>query len=80
MRKPPRGRARVGRARGKAQLPERAVTSVIRDDSATQPIFVDPSGARRRRVRWIAYVVGTLLILVLLAVWATQFLGSATPR
>jgi hypothetical protein len=77
---PPRGRARVGRAVGKSALPEQAVTGIIRQElSSTAPIFVDPSGARRRRMRLVAYAVGVLLIVVLAAVWASQLLGPATP-
>src|SRR4051794_37633821 len=77
---PPRGRARVGRAVGKSALPEQAVTGIIKQEqSSTAPIFVDPSGARQRRLRLVAYAIGVLLILVLAAVWASQLLGPATP-
>jgi type VI protein secretion system component VasK len=70
----------VGRSVGKAQLPEHAATSVIRDDApSVPPVFVDPSGARRRRVRRAAYAAGVLLVLVLVVVWATQFSGPASP-
>ncbi|WP_433293404.1 hypothetical protein ACQP2F_30530 [Actinoplanes sp. CA-030573] len=69
----------MDRAVGKAPTPERALTDVIRDDTPPAPIFVDPSGSRRRRVRWIAYVIGLLLIVVVVAVWITQLTGPATP-
>ncbi|MCU7730479.1 hypothetical protein ODJ79_42760 [Actinoplanes sp. KI2] len=76
----PRGRARVGRAVGRSALPEHAVTGIVRQDlSSTDPIFVDPSGARRRRVRLVAYAIGVVLLLALAAVWASQLLGPATP-
>ncbi|NMO51604.1 hypothetical protein HH310_10425 [Actinoplanes sp. TBRC 11911] len=80
VRPPSRGRARVGHAVGKAPLPENAVTNVIRTDApAKAPVFVDPSGRRRRRVRRIAYGIGVALLLVLLAVWVSQLGGSAKP-
>jgi hypothetical protein len=70
----------VGRAVGKSALPERAVTGIIKQEpQSTDPIFVDPSGARRRRLRLVAYAIGVVLILVLAAVWASQLLGPATP-
>ena len=77
---PPRGRASVGRAVGKSALPEQAVTGIIKQElSTTDPIFVDPSGARHRRLRLVAYAIGLLLILVLAAVWASQLLGPVAP-
>jgi hypothetical protein len=77
---PPRGRAKVGRAVGKSALPEQAVTGIIKQElQSTAPIFVDPSGARSRRLRLVAYAIGVVLILVLAAVWASQLLGPATP-
>lgn len=80
MRRSPFGRARVGRAVGKAPLPERAVTDVIRDDVPTPvPVFVDPSGSRRRRVWWAGIVAGLLVLAALVVVWATQLAGPATP-
>lgn len=74
------GRARVGRAVGKAQLPERAATSILRGGrQEPTPVFVDPSGARRKRIRRIAYLIGVLLVLALLALWLSQFASSARP-
>jgi hypothetical protein len=76
----PTGRARLGRAVGKAPLPERAATAVIRDGrQEPRPVFVDPSGVRRRRIRRTVYALGVLLLLVLLALWLSQFLGTAHP-
>jgi hypothetical protein len=76
----PRGRAKIGQAVGKAQLPERAVTGIVpMDVSSTEPIFVDPSGARHRRVRTVAYGIGVVLILILTAVWVSQLVGPAAP-
>ncbi|MFF5290422.1 hypothetical protein [Paractinoplanes globisporus] len=75
-----RGRARVGRAIGKSKLPEHALTGILRQDvSSTDPIFVDPSGSRRRWLRMVAYAVGVLLILALAGVWVSQLVGPATP-
>ncbi len=80
VRRPTRGRARVGQAVGKAQLPERAVTEAVRMGvPEAKPVFVDPSGARRRRMRWSAYAAGVVLVLVLLAVWVSQLSGPAHP-
>jgi hypothetical protein len=70
----------VGRALGKSALPEHAVTGIVKQElSTTDPIFVDLSGARRRRVRLVAYAIGVFLLLVLAAAWASQLLGPATP-
>jgi hypothetical protein len=78
--RPSRGRARVGRAVGKARLPAEEVTGLIRQEvPVPPPVFVDPSGARRRRIRWAAYAAGVLLVLVLVAVWASQLSGPAAP-
>jgi hypothetical protein len=80
VRPPSRGRAKVGRAVGKARLPADEVTGLIRSETpAPPPVFVDPSGVRRRRMRWAAYAIGVLVILILAAVWASQFSGSAEP-
>lgn len=70
------GRAALGRAVGRAWTPERAPTDVMKvPRPATPPVFVDPSGARRRRVRRIAYGLGALLLLVLLVLWLSQIGG-----
>ncbi|MFI5890280.1 hypothetical protein ACIA5D_09170 [Actinoplanes sp. NPDC051513] len=80
VRRPPRGRAKVGQAAGKARLPEHAVTGIVEPGVAsTQPVFVDPSGTRRRRVRAVAYAMGVLLILALAVVWVSQLVGPAAP-
>ena len=80
VRRPAHGRARVGRSVGKAKLPERAVTSVLPvAGPQARPVFVDPSGARRRRVRLTAYAVGFLLVAVLIAIWLSQLGGPAAP-
>ena len=77
VRSTPRGRARVGRSVGKAPLPERAVTTVLPTAGAeTPPVFVDPSGARRRRLRLAMYALGLVLAAVLAAVWLSQLGGG----
>lgn len=74
------GRARVGRSVGKSALPERALTGIIRQQvSSTQPVFVDPSGTRRRWVRVLAYTIGVVLILLLATVWVSQLAGPVAP-
>ncbi len=69
------GRARVGQAVGKAPPLERAKTALIKPSTGdlTQPIFVDSSGSRRRRLRWLAYLLGAVLVLVLMLLWFSQF-------
>ncbi|WP_344519409.1 hypothetical protein [Paractinoplanes durhamensis] len=80
VQRPPHGRAKVGRAVGKARLPAEDVTSLIRAESPEPPpVFVDPSGARRRRLRWATYAAGLLPVLVLAAVWVSQLTGPAAP-
>ena len=77
VRRSPRGRARVGRSVGKAPLPERAVTSFLPAAGAEPPpVFVDPSGVRRRRLRWAVYALGLVLAALLIAVWLSQLGGG----
>jgi hypothetical protein len=75
------GRAKVGRAVGKVPAPERAHTQVIRDLTRPdpQPVFVDPSGGRRRKLRRVAYLVGLALVIALLLVWLSQLGGASRP-
>jgi len=76
--KRPVGRAVVGRAVGKARTPDRALTDVMKVGPPAPPVFVDPSGARRRRVRRITYILGAVLLFVLLVLWLSQ-IGGAAP-
>jgi hypothetical protein len=77
VRRPPRGRARVGRSVGKAPLPERAVTTVLpAAGGETAPVFADPSGTRRRRVRLAMYALGLVIAAVLAAIWLSQLGGG----
>jgi hypothetical protein len=77
----PAGSAKVGKAVGKAVRLERAHTELIRSAGAdpTRPVFVDPSGVRRRRLRWLAYVLGALLVVILALVWWSQLRGASRP-
>src|SRR5436309_16040360 len=76
----PVGRARVGRATGRASLPEHPPTSVLRiGEQLPAPEFVDPSGSRRRRVRRISYLLCVSLLLALLVVWLSQLGAPAEP-
>ena len=63
----------MGQAVGKAPPLERAKTSIIKHSDETPPVFVDLSGARRRRLRRIAYLIGAVLVLVLGLLWFSQF-------
>jgi hypothetical protein len=72
----PTGRAKVGRAVGRAASPERAPTGLVNiGPDHPLPVFVDPSGARRRRLRRLAFMVLAAVLLVVLVLWASQ-LGS----
>jgi hypothetical protein len=75
----PVGRARVGRVVGRAKRPDVEHTSVLRLDPDPSPVFVDPSGTRRRRLRRLAYLLGGVVVVALLVVWLSQFAVPATP-
>jgi hypothetical protein len=77
----PAGTAKVGKAVGKAVPMDRAHTEVIGSAGTdpSRPVFVDSSGVRRRRLRWLAYVLGALLVVALTLVWWSQLGGTARP-
>ncbi|GAA0471661.1 hypothetical protein Ade02nite_51150 [Paractinoplanes deccanensis] len=65
---------------GKARTPDNAPTDYIRiGEQEPPPVFVDPTGGRRRWMRRTAYAVGVLLVLALIVVWLSQLGGSARP-
>jgi hypothetical protein len=43
------------------------------------PVFVDVSGRRRRRIRWLAYAIGFAVLMALLVVWLSQLVGTVRP-
>ena len=47
-------------------------------DEPTPPVFADPSGVRRRRMRRVSYIVVTVLVVLLVAFWLSQ-LSVNTP-
>ncbi|SNT64873.1 hypothetical protein SAMN05421812_118129 [Asanoa hainanensis] len=57
--------------RGRADKPDVA-TRRIRMPDATQAIFVDRSGRRGRRLRWTAYALLLLVVLLLALLWLSQ--------
>ncbi|MGC5030283.1 hypothetical protein [Micromonospora sp. DT229] len=75
----PRGRARI--LRPPADPPTVVIvradspTSVIEAVPTTPPVFVDPSGRRRSRLRWIAYGLG-LAGALYTGLVAASFLGG----
>jgi hypothetical protein len=75
------GTAKVGKAVGKAVPMERAHTELLRspETDLPQPVFVDPSGVRRRRLRWLAYLLGVLLVVTLALVAWSQLGGTSRP-
>jgi hypothetical protein len=52
---------------------------VLRLGTDPPPVFVDPSGARRRRLRRLAYLLGILVVVTLLVVWLSQVGEPAKP-
>lgn len=61
-------------------VPENLETRIIRTDAPVKtPVFVDPSGRRRVRVRRIAYGIGLVVLLIVSAVWVSQLNGWARP-
>jgi hypothetical protein len=74
------GQAPVGIAVGQAAPLDRAATSVLKIGSELPPpVFVDPSGTRRRRLRRITYALGALVLIVLVALWLSQLGGPVGP-
>jgi hypothetical protein len=64
---------------GRAKLPNPEHTNVLRIGADPPPVFVDPSGARRRRLRRLAYLLGVVVVVALLVVWLSQFSEPAKP-
>jgi hypothetical protein len=52
---------------------------VVRLDADPSPVFVDPSGARRRKLRRLAYLVIVFVVAALLVLWLSQFGAPAKP-
>jgi hypothetical protein len=78
--KRPSGRARVGQATGRAPTPDRAPTEVVKAGPEPRPpVFVDPGGTRRRRLRPVAYVLAVTILVILLVLWLSQLGGTARP-
>jgi hypothetical protein len=75
------GTAKVGTAVGKAVPLERSHTELLRPPGSDlpPPVFVDSSGVRRRRLRWLAYLLGVLLVVTLALVWWSQLGGTSRP-
>ena len=48
-------------------------------DKTVPPVFVDVSGSRRRRLRWLAYAIGFAVLVALLVVWLSQLVGTVRP-
>jgi hypothetical protein len=48
--------------------------------SEVAPVFVDVSGRRRRRLRWVAYAIGITVLVALLAMWLSQLGGTVRPQ
>lgn len=71
------GRVRVGRVVGRVRPIEQARTDVAHFDEPPTPIFADPSGARRRRLRLFSYAVVSVAVVLLLAFWLSQLSGDA---
>lgn len=71
----------MGQAIGKAVPMERSHTELLRPAGADlpQPVFVDSSGVRRRRLRWLAYLLGVLLVVTLAVVAWSQLGGTSRP-
>jgi hypothetical protein len=76
----PAGRARVGQAVGRAPTPDRAPTEVVLvGPEPGPPVFVDPGGRRRRRLRPLTYMLAVTILLILLVLWVSQLGGTARP-
>jgi hypothetical protein len=64
---------------GRAKRPDLEHTSVLRLDTDRSPVFVDPSGRRRRRLRRLAYLLGVVVVVALVVLWLSQFGEPAPP-
>ncbi|MFB9237925.1 hypothetical protein ACFFWC_20585 [Plantactinospora siamensis] len=68
--RPPRRSTRPA-ARGVAAKPD-VETQLLQPPDVTSAIFVDHSGRRGRRLRWLVYLVLALVLLLLGGLWLTQ--------
>ncbi len=74
------GRAQVEQPSIKERLPEHESTQMIKlGQLPPQPVFVDPSGTRRRRLLVWAYVLVAGMVLVLAAIWFSQLGAPVLP-
>lgn len=71
------GRVRVGPVAGRVPPIGQARTDVARVPEPPPPVFADPAGVRRRRLRRLLYTVVGLLFLLLLAFWLSQVGGAS---
>jgi hypothetical protein len=70
----------VGQARGRAPTPDRAPTAVVKVGAEPgAPVFVDPSGKRRRRLRPFVYGLAAIILLALVVLWLSQMVGPVGP-
>jgi hypothetical protein len=44
-----------------------------------RPVFVDPAGTRRRRLRPVGYLLAAAILLAMLLLWVSQLGGTAGP-
>ncbi|KUL23522.1 hypothetical protein ADL15_45970 [Actinoplanes awajinensis subsp. mycoplanecinus] len=71
------GRVHAGPVIGRVPPLERARTDVAPLDGMPPPVFADPSGVRRRRLRRLSYAVAVLLVVLAVGFWLSQLLGGA---
>ncbi|MEU4421562.1 hypothetical protein AB0F81_13120 [Actinoplanes sp. NPDC024001] len=72
------GRVRSGPVIGRVSPIEQARTDIAPLDELPPPVFADPNGLRRRRLRRLAYAFVLLLVLLLASFWMSQ-LGMDLP-
>ena len=74
------GKAKVSRTRAVVSARDDIRTYAIRLDNEPPPVFVDSSGRRRHRLRYLAVYVCTTVLLLIGGLWLSQAGNQVGPE